>query len=155
MKKQITLPFLLLSASVLLLSGFSNGNYKALQIAKAVTTSKAKSEEVSITMSFTTLVDGVWQGTFTTTGSDALPASGTCTMAVEAKGKNNIHCVNTIITDEGTLTINSYCTFSTKPSKGQWHIVSGTGAYADLKGNGSLLMPMSDLPIEAFTGRLY
>ncbi len=155
MKKQITLLLLLLSASVLLLAGFSNDNHKTLQVAKSVATSKAKPEKVSITMSFTTLVDGVWQGTFTTSGSNALPASGTCTMAAEARGKNGIHCVNTVITEEGTLTINSYCTFSTNPSKGQWHIVSGTGAYADLKGNGSLLMPMSETPIEAFTGRLY
>ena len=112
--------------------------------------------QVSITMTFTSITGGVWTGTFTTSGSGSLPASGTCTMAAKPLGKTALHCTNTLITSSGTITIFSYCQFSTSPSKGQWHIVTGTGAYASLKGNGSLLMPEAEEgPIEAMTGRIY
>ena len=92
-------------------------------------------------------------GTFTTTG--ALTISGPATMHIDPIVKGNVaHCVVTLIADDGsgTITIHQQCEFSTSPPKGEWEIVSGTGAYVDLKGNGSLLMPPKT---EAMTGTIY
>lgn len=90
-------------------------------------------------------------GTFVATG--ALNISGKVTMHVEANGMTD-HCVVTLTPDDGsgTITIHQQCQFATNPIKGRWQIVSGTGDYADLKGNGSLLMPGND---EDMTGFIY
>lgn len=81
----------------------------------------------------------VW-GTFTTGG--ALTISGTTSMDVNFLAPEKVaHCVVTLIASDGTITIHQQCEFSTVPAKGRWQIVSGTGAYANLKGNGSLTMP--------------
>ncbi len=42
--------------------------------------------------------------------------------------------------------------YPTGQGKGRWEIVSGTGAYANLNGNGSLTMPGNE---EAMTGFIY
>ncbi len=100
---------------------------------------------------FSTYPDVV--GTFTTTG--ALTISGTSTMDIGSLGNGTVaHCVVVLVADDGsgTITIHQECEFSTSPPKGQWEVVSGTGAYADLKGNGSLLMPPNT---EAMTGFIY
>ena len=92
-------------------------------------------------------------GTFTTTG--ALTVSGDSTMHVDlSENGTRAHCVVTLIpSDEsGTITIHQECQFATSPPKGRWEIVSGTGDYADLKGNGSLLMPPN---AEDMTGVIY
>lgn len=92
-------------------------------------------------------------GTFTTTG--ALTISGTTTMEVGPnKNGNRAHCVVVLTPSDGsgTITIHQECEFATSIPKGQWQIVSGTGAYADLKGNGSLTMPPFT---EAMTGFIY
>jgi hypothetical protein len=52
----------------------------------------------------------------------------------------------------GSIIIDQECQFATSPPKGRWEIVSGTGAYANLNGNGSLLMPDDQ---EAMTGVIY
>ncbi|MFL5787734.1 MAG: hypothetical protein ACJ748_06755 [Flavisolibacter sp.] len=90
-------------------------------------------------------------GTFTTSG--ALSISGTSTMHIglNANGVRG-HCVVVLVTTDGTITIHQECEFSTSPPKGQWQIVSGTGAYSNLKGNGSLLMPPET---EAMSGVIY
>ena len=54
------------------------------------------------------------------------------------------HCVVTLIASDGsgTIIIHQECELATAyPYKGRWQIVSGTGAYANVKGNGSLTMP--------------
>src|SRR6059058_3071921 len=87
-------------------------------------------------------------GTFTTTG--ALTISGSSTMDVGPnQNGTRAHCVVVLTASDGTITIHQECEFATNPPKGQWQIVSGTGAYANLKGNGSLLMPPNT---EAMTG---
>ena len=92
----------------------------------------------------------VW-GTFTTSG--ALTISGTTSMDVGPNTNGKIaHCVVTLITSDGTITIHQECEFATAIPKGQWQIVSGTGAYWNLKGNGSLTMPPDT---EAMTGVIY
>jgi len=52
----------------------------------------------------------------------------------------------------GTITIHQECQFATSPPKGRWEIVSGTGAYANVRGNGSLRMPPNT---EAMRGFIY
>jgi len=106
-------------------------------------------------------------GTFTTTG--ALTISGTSTMHVELNPFNGVraHCVVTLTpsNNSGTIIIDQQCQFATSmpapyptgQGKGRWEIVGGTGAYANLNGNGSLTMPTSaqGLPEEAMTGFIY
>lgn len=94
-------------------------------------------------------------GTFTSSG--ALNISGTTTMDVDLEfsgtGARTIaHCVIVLIAWDGTITIDQQCEFHTNPPQGRWEIVSGTGAYANLKGNGSLTMPPNS---EALTGFIY
>jgi hypothetical protein len=90
-------------------------------------------------------------GTFTTSG--ALNISGTSTMDI-GLNINGVrgHCVVVLATANGTITIHQECVFATNPPQGRWEIVSGTGAYANLKGNGALTMPLNT---EAMTGTIY
>jgi len=106
-------------------------------------------------------------GTFTTTGLGGI--SGTSTMNVNLNPFNGIraHCVVTLTpsNNSGTIIIDQQCQFATSmpapyptgQGKGRWEIVGGTGAYANLNGNGSLTMPTSaqGLPEEAMTGFIY
>ncbi len=92
-------------------------------------------------------------GTFYTTG--ALTISGASTMHVDPNVNGTIaHCVVTLIPSDnsGTIVIDQECQFATSPPKGRWEIVGGTGAYANLNGNGSLTMPPN---AEAMTGYIY
>ena len=100
-------------------------------------------------------------GTFYTTG--ALTISGASTMHVDPNVNGTIaHCVVTLIPSDnsGTIIIDQECQFATSmpapyptgQGKGRWEIVGGTGAYANLNGNGSLTMPANE---EAMTGYIY
>src|SRR6266513_2428510 len=90
-------------------------------------------------------------GTFTTTG--ALTISGPATMHVDLNfNGTTAHCVVTLIAPDGNIIIHQQCVFATSPPQGRWEIVSGTGAYANLNGNGSLTMPPNT---EAMTGVIY
>ena len=52
------------------------------------------------------------------------------------------HCVWTLTDNKGgTFILQEYCEMGSTPVKGRWEIVSGTGKYANLRGNGSSLMP--------------
>jgi hypothetical protein len=105
-------------------------------------------------------------GTFTTTG--ALAISGASTMHVDLNSDGiRAHCVVTLIPSDGsgTIIIDQQCQFATSmpapyptgQGKGRWEIVSGTGAYANLNGNGSLTMPVNQqgMPEEAMTGVIF
>ena len=91
-------------------------------------------------------------GTFTTSG--ALTISGTSTMNVDLNPFNGIraHCVVTLIAPLGNIIIDRQCQFASPTPKGRWEIVGGTGAYANLNGNGSLTMPPNT---EAMTGVIF
>jgi hypothetical protein len=100
-------------------------------------------------------------GTFTTSG--ALTISGTSTMNIGVLGGPNgtvAHCVVTLVASDGIIIIDQQCQFATSmpapyptgQGKGRWEIVGGTGAYANLFGNGSLTMPGNE---EAMTGFIY
>jgi len=57
------------------------------------------------------------------------------------------HCLYTFVAldengdETGTIIIREQCVASPDPWQGRWEIVSGTGAYEGLQGNGSALMP--------------
>src|SRR5437867_1686468 len=90
-------------------------------------------------------------GTFTTSG--ALTISGPSTMHVDLNyNGTTAHCVVTLIAPDGNIIIHQQCQFATSPPRGRWEIVGGTGAYANLNGNGSLTMPPDS---EAMTGVIY
>src|SRR5437879_3386377 len=106
-------------------------------------------------------------GTFTASGALG-NLSGTSTMHVDPNYDGiRAHCVVTLIPSNGlgTIIIDQQCQFATSmpapyttgQGKGRWEIVGGTGAYANLNGNGSLTMPTSaqGFPEEAMTGYLY
>jgi hypothetical protein len=98
------------------------------------------------------IIVGFPQGTFTATG--ALVTSGTNFMEVRSSGKSHagaIHCTNSVVTPDGTFTILMDCQFTT--STGTWRIVSGTGAYSNLRGNGSLIM--TDPDVETLQGKIF
>lgn len=99
-------------------------------------------------------IAGFPEGTVTATG--ALEFTGTNFMEIRASGKSHagaIHCTNSVVTPEGNFTILMDCQFTT--STGQWRIVNGTGAYANLRGNGSLVMTFEDgLDIETLYGKI-
>ena len=80
-------------------------------------------------------------GTFYTHG--ALEIEGTVTMEVDFNANSTrAHCLYTFVAPGGTFIIREECVFATPlQGQGRWEIVSGTGAYANLKGNGSALMP--------------
>jgi hypothetical protein len=106
---------------------------------------------VSITAIFTETSTLTWTGTFTTSG--ALDISGDAIMVIGPNVNGTIaHCEITLTTSDGTITIHEECQFATKPYKGRWEIVDGTGAYANLLGNGSLSMPDNE---EAMVGVIY
>ena len=101
------------------------------------------------TFDFSTFPDVV--GTFVTSG--ALTISGDTTMHIGPNYNGTIaHCVVTLIAPDGVIIIQQECQFATSPPSGRWQIVSGTGAYANLRGNGSLTMPDDE---EAMTGFIY
>ena len=100
-------------------------------------------------------------GTFTTSG--ALTISGTSTMDIGLNFDGiRAHCVVILVASDGsgTIVIHQQCQFATSmpapypdgQGKGRWEIVSGTGAYANLRGNGSLTMPGTE---EAMTGFIF
>ena len=95
-------------------------------------------------------------GTFSTTG--ALDISGTCVMNFNPNENfTTAHNVITLTTSAGTITIHDECEFAVSAAfpfgKGQWQIVSGTGAYANLRGNGAESFPNATTDI--LTGIIY
>ncbi len=120
---------------------------------------------------FSTMPGKVY-GKFTTGG--ALNISGTSTMVVDPVytpnhlGPNNglvrAHCEVVLSpTDPSTgeatgetITIHQECVYVTPMPQGRWEIVSGTGIYTNLRGNGPLTMPMDNgLFGEAMTGSIF
>ena len=104
---------------------------------------------ITATFDFSTFPDVA--GTFITSG--ALTISGGAAMHVGFNANGvRAHCVVILTAPDGTIIIHQECQFATSPPKGRWEIVSGTGAYANLRGNGPLLMPNDE---EAMTGVIF
>jgi hypothetical protein len=109
----------------------------------------ATPKPVTITAVFTGGVFPNLTGTFTTTG--ALTVSGTVAMAIGLNSNGErAHCVLELTATDGTITIHQECV--NHLLQGRWEIVSGTGTYANLRGNGPLTMPPGT---EAMIGVIY
>ena len=64
-----------------------------------------------------------------------------------------LHCIFLITFPNGTITIRMNCNMVT--FNGVWQVLDGTGAYSNLKGNGSLIMPNDNDEILTGTVRGY
>jgi Protein of unknown function (DUF3224) len=116
-----------------------------------------KPKSVLITVPFV-FTDGafpnfVYTGPFTISG--AFEATGTAEMDayVTVYADYSIYdCKWTLTNDEGTINLHEKCHITTSSAIGMWEIVSGTGDYADLQGNGFALMPAvyRGVPAEAW-----
>src|SRR5687767_6047972 len=95
-------------------------------------------------------------GTFTMTVDGEIVASGTVMMEVRAnKNGTSFHCLYEFMSTSGamgTLIIREQCVLALDPDIGRWEIVSGTGDFEGVKGNGSALMPGNQ---EHWVGFLY
>ena len=85
-------------------------------------------------------------GTFQAT--EALQISGTVTMNVSVIANSaRLHCLLVFTATDGTFTVQMECL----PPNGRWEIVSGTDAYAHLRGTGKTFMDSG----ESMTGVIY
>lgn len=131
MRMQLKSMLFLVGVSFLLFAGFKNPNVRSINAEL-----KGQPTEVNIEFVYTGVnADGDVTGTYTAHGG--IESSGTSEMTVH-RYANVAHCSQTLEAAEGTITILSNCQFSTMT--GAWRVVSGTGAYSDLQGNGKLLM---------------
>jgi len=106
-----------------------------------------KPTPVTITMAITGGSFPTFTGPITTTENLIPPGQGS--MLVNSFG-GVFHCTITLVTFEGTLTIRQECNKAT--FMGQWQIAEGTGAYANLRGNGKVMMPRG---FEVLEGVIY
>jgi hypothetical protein len=86
-----------------------------------------------------------YYGTVVATG--AINETGTFVMPTQVLGMA-LHCTFILTFSDGTISIRMNCNMVT--FNGVWKVLSGTGAYRNLKGGGSLVMP-NDLD-EILTG---
>jgi len=94
-------------------------------------------ESLTITSSNTTSLDGInYTGDVELDG--AINASGTYVMPTQVMGWA-LHCTFILSLPNGTITIRMLCNMRTL--NGRWTVLSGTGAYQNLSGGGSLTMP--------------
>jgi hypothetical protein len=149
MKMQLKSILLFMGLTFIIFTGFKNPDVRGLQALQV----NAPPSPVTISSTFTGGTFPSFTGTFTTSG--ALETSGTVTMVVDLNSNGaRVHCSYLFVSSDGTgtITVKEQCQFITSPWKGRWEIVSGTGAYANLKGNGSSLFPPG---YEFFVGVIY
>ena len=139
MKMQLKLTLILLGVSFIFLLGCNKHE---------------DAEQITIIVTHLVLVKPiVLTGTFTSTGK--IHTSGTSLMDVHPVG-DSAHCTQTMTTKEGSFTMHQDC--SSTNMTGSWYIISGTGLYTHLQGNGTLTMmfppnvPEGDLGIDTLTG---
>ena len=116
-----------------------SSSQKQDQLGSSQTTpASVQSKSVAFTLSMDFSTNPAF-GTFTATG--ALNTSGTAEYDYNPN-QNFVtaHNVITLTTNEGTIIIHDECEFTVTPpfpnGRGSWQIVSGTGAYANIKGSG-------------------
>jgi hypothetical protein len=134
--KKSTISFFLIAACIF--AFFMISSFKTIP---STSTSKAltygKGDPVVFSGSVTSSDGGsTYYGPVTATG--AINASGTFVMPTEVHGMA-LHCIFVLTFPQGTITIRMNCNMVT--SNGQWKVLDGTGAYQNLKGGGSLVMP--------------
>jgi hypothetical protein len=136
MKFQLKSLLILSAASFILFTGFKSADLRDAQALHAT----AQPSKIAITTTFTGGLFPTYTGTFTASG--AIETSGDVTLDIDPNISGiRAQFVLTLKSWNGsTITIHQQCQFSTSPAKGRWEIVNGTGDYADLRGNGSILM---------------
>ena len=101
------------------------------------------------------------EGPFDATGD--LNTSGFNTMLARSTRSGTLHC-STVLTDgQGTITLNLECRMiptseTTAGGPGRWVVASGTGAYANLHGTGSLTMDIdfeTGAAVETLVGSVF
>ena len=156
MKMQLKSMLLVLGISFVVLSGCkksdglvspsaqpANDNNASADAVVSNPLNSGKPIPVTITMTITGGVFPTFTGPITTTGNLIPPGEGS--MYVNSFG-NVFHCIITLITSEGTITIRELCNKTT--FMGEWQIVDGTGAYVNLRGNGKVMMPRGQEVLE-------
>jgi len=111
--------------------------------AKNTSEAAAQSKSVTFTMDMDFSTNSAF-GTFTATG--AINTSSAVEFNYNPNGNFiTAHNVITLTTNEGTIVMHDACEFAVDkafPSgRGSWHIVSGSGAYANIGGNGAESFP--------------
>jgi hypothetical protein len=158
MKTQIRSMLHLIGVSFIILAGCKkeDGSVSPANPASSILTANAvvsntsktnKPTPVTITMAITGGTFPTFTGPITTTGDFIPPGEGS--MFVNSFG-NVFHCIITLVTSDGTLTISEECNKTT--FMGQWQIDDGTGAYVNLRGNGKVMMPRG---FEVLEGVIY
>ncbi len=133
--KNLTISFSIIAFSMMalyLLAGF-----KPMPAAALKTGSVNQSGDISI-FTYGTGFDGISTYTGTVRAQGAINASGTYVMPTEVIGMA-LHCLVEITFPDGTVTLRMNCNMVT--FNGRWKVLEGTGAYRNLKGGGSLVMP--------------
>ena len=140
MRSKLKIPWLLLGVCFFILAGCK----------------KEHIQRTSTTFTLT-LTDqpkpGTYTGYFVASGDPTV--SGTFSMDVQDLG-DSLHCSQTLVVPaKGSTTIISDCSLVTMT--GSWYITNGTGAYSNLRGEGSLIMafPANSPEIEALYGHTW
>ena len=130
---------------------FSMAAFVSMSSFKFVNESAPLSYDQKQPVTFHTTATGGEGNTFTgiVTATGGINAAGTYVMTVEFLGMA-LHCTLYLQFPNGTITIRMNCNMVT--FNGRWQVLSGTGAYQNLKGNGSLIMP--DDIHEVLTGHI-
>ena len=84
-------------------------------------------------------------------------------MVVRGTRTGTLHCSTVLTDDQGTITIDLECRMiltseTTAGGPGHWVVASGTGAYANLHGTGSLTMDIdfvTGLAVETLVGSVF
>lgn len=138
MKRKITSAALILTC--LLASGILTGFKSVNAFTQKAGLSQAEQKKQAVTFFAhdpVILEDGTtYTGTISAEG--AINAQGENIMYTEVHGMA-LHCTLIATFPLGTLTIRMNCNMKT--FNGRWKILEGTGAYANVKGEGSLIMP--------------
>jgi hypothetical protein len=150
MKKQLRTVLFVAGASLIVFTGCkktdspvapanpANSGYNA-EVANSSALKLNQPIPVTITATYTGGKFPTFTGTFLVT--DGLIPTGTTTMFVQPLGQQVFHCIITLFTQNGSITIREECQFATTPASGVWQIADGTGDYINLRGNGKVMMP--------------
>src|SRR3954468_5335130 len=121
MKTQLKLMLLLLGVPFLLLTACQKEDLVTPPKSSASSQSSSNatiSGDVKITLTLITLTPNGYTGYFKMRGD--FNAHGDFIMVVTPTTEDSIHCVQTLISDRGTLTIISNCSLAI--GTGRWHI---------------------------------
>ena len=102
-------------------------------------TPAAASTSVPVTIQDTVII-GPFTGTWSASGG--INDSGTLTQPIDFRVDNQVHLVRVMTGSKGTITLVENNSLTVEPNgtilgTGHWAVIDGTGAYADLHGQGT------------------